>query len=102
MKDLLNAQGKHMYKKIKEVISDDKRTVWDNVDFRIDSGHPVHGQPNFKTWNLQVNNSPQSPAAKQLVKEIGTHEKLLWDTFDPKNPPAYKTWVKGVLKLFNE
>ncbi|RDH35872.1 hypothetical protein BDQ94DRAFT_139377 [Aspergillus welwitschiae] len=102
MKDLLNAAGKEMYDKLKGVILDDQRTIWSNRDFRMDAGYTVHNRPNFKTWNLQVNQNPQSHAAKELVKKFGTHEKLIWDTIDPKNPPDYRTWAEGVLKLFSE
>ncbi|KAK7398252.1 hypothetical protein QQX98_012365 [Neonectria punicea] len=102
LEDLLKTHGRAIHRKLKRLTRDYQGTIWKNQDFRIDAGSTLHGRPNFKTWNLQVNRHPMSDAAKALKSKFGTHKKLLWGAFDVDKAPKYATWVEHILELFNQ
>jgi hypothetical protein len=89
-----------MYEKLKAVLTGDRQsTVWSDINYRIDPGHTMHGNPNLKTWNLQVQGEAESAVARDLKARFGTHAKLFWDVFNMENPPSFSVWMKRILSL---
>ncbi|KAG7413142.1 hypothetical protein Forpi1262_v017167 [Fusarium oxysporum f. sp. raphani] len=105
MEDIINKNGQSIWQKFQQKLTREKiGEVWRDPrgDFRIDAGSVVSESPQYKTWNLQVNRHPPSPAVKNLLKKLphGTHEKLFWGLWNVKNPPQYDEWVKGIMDAF--
>ncbi|KAH7169746.1 uncharacterized protein B0J16DRAFT_419313 [Fusarium flagelliforme] len=105
MEDIINKNGQSIWQKFQQKLTREKiGEVWRDPrgDFRIDAGSVVSESPQYKTWNLQVNRHPPSPAVKNLLKKLphGTHEKLFWGLWNIKNPPQYDEWVKGIMDAF--
>ncbi|PYI04086.1 hypothetical protein BO78DRAFT_420985 [Aspergillus sclerotiicarbonarius CBS 121057] len=102
LKKLLNSEGREMFEKLKSLLTGDRtRTVWSDKNYRIDPGHTMHGNPNLKTWNLQVQSEAKSAMAQFLKGKYGTHAKLIWDVFNMENPPSFAVWMNRLLSLYN-
>jgi hypothetical protein len=106
MEDLIRKNGQAIWHKFQQVLTTEKMgKVWRDPhgDFRIDAGSVVSSHPHYKTWNLQVNRDPNSPAVKKLLRNLGpsgTHSKLYWGQWNVQTPPKYEEWVRETLSDF--
>jgi hypothetical protein len=78
-------------------------TVWQDPqgDFRVDAGLAVLPEGKLKTWHLQINKQPASPAAKRLYRDFGSDARLLWDEWNLEHPQDYASWVKVIVDQFS-
>ncbi|KAI1316938.1 hypothetical protein F5Y16DRAFT_393008 [Xylariaceae sp. FL0255] len=98
MEKLLGDHGEPIWKKLKALGPDKLGKIWNNQNYRVDVGPKVHGHPNLRNWNLQVNREAES-AVKDLLK-TDTHDRLFCGKFDTVAPPDLDTFKREIFEQF--